>query len=61
MFVVQVGVKTECKIYGCRSYSERQKYGINSLKIKQNFFQKNPLTGQNPLFFFLILIALLIV
>jgi hypothetical protein len=22
-------------------YSERQKYGINSLKIKQNFFQKN--------------------
>jgi hypothetical protein len=21
-------------------YSERQKYGINSLKIKQNFFQK---------------------
>jgi hypothetical protein len=22
-------------------YSERQKYGINSLKIKQIFFQKN--------------------
>jgi hypothetical protein len=22
-------------------YSERQKYGINSLKIKPNFFQKN--------------------
>jgi hypothetical protein len=22
-------------------YSERQKYGINSLKMKQNFFQKN--------------------
>jgi hypothetical protein len=21
-------------------YSERQKYGINSLKIKQNFFKK---------------------
>jgi hypothetical protein len=27
-------------------YSERQKYGINSLKIKQNFFQKNLCTGQ---------------
>jgi hypothetical protein len=27
-------------------YSELQKYGINSLKIKQNFFQKNPSTGQ---------------
>jgi hypothetical protein len=27
-------------------YSERQKYGINSLKIKQNFFQKNLWTGQ---------------
>jgi hypothetical protein len=26
--------------------SERQKYGINSLKIKQNFFQKNLCTGQ---------------
>jgi hypothetical protein len=22
-------------------YSERQKYGINSLKLKQKFFQKN--------------------
>jgi hypothetical protein len=28
------------------TYSERQKYGINSLKIKQNFFQKNLWTGQ---------------
>jgi hypothetical protein len=27
-------------------YSERQKYGINSLKIKQNLFQKNLWTGQ---------------
>jgi hypothetical protein len=27
-------------------YSERQKYGINSLKIKQHFFQKNLGTGQ---------------
>jgi hypothetical protein len=27
-------------------YSERQKYGINSLKIKQNCFQKNLWTGQ---------------
>jgi hypothetical protein len=27
-------------------YSERQKYGINSLKIKQMFFQKNLWTGQ---------------
>jgi hypothetical protein len=27
-------------------YSERQKYGINSLKIKQQFFQKNLWTGQ---------------
>jgi hypothetical protein len=27
-------------------YSERQKYGINSLKIKQHFFQKNLCTGQ---------------
>jgi hypothetical protein len=27
-------------------YSERQKYGINSLKIKQFFFQKNRWTGQ---------------
>jgi hypothetical protein len=29
-----------------RIYSERQKYGINSLKIKQNFFEKNLWTGQ---------------
>jgi hypothetical protein len=27
-------------------YSEREKYGINSLKIKQTFFQKNLRTGQ---------------
>jgi hypothetical protein len=27
-------------------YSERQKYGINFLKIKQNCFQKNLWTGQ---------------
>jgi hypothetical protein len=27
-------------------YSERQKYGINSLKIKQIFFQKNLWTDQ---------------
>jgi hypothetical protein len=27
-------------------YSERQKYGINSLEIKQIFFQKNLWTGQ---------------
>jgi hypothetical protein len=27
-------------------YSERQKYGINFLKIKQIFFQKNLWTGQ---------------
>jgi hypothetical protein len=27
-------------------YSERQKYGINSLKIKQIFFQKIVWTGQ---------------
>jgi hypothetical protein len=27
-------------------YSERQKYGINSLKIKQNFFRKNLWAGQ---------------
>jgi hypothetical protein len=27
-------------------YSERQKYGINSLKIKQSFFQKNLWAGQ---------------
>jgi hypothetical protein len=27
-------------------YSERQKYGIHSLKIKQHFFQKNLWTGQ---------------
>jgi hypothetical protein len=27
-------------------YSERQKYGINSLKIEQNFFQKNLGIGQ---------------
>jgi hypothetical protein len=27
-------------------YSERQKYGINSLKIKQIFLQKNLWTGQ---------------
>jgi hypothetical protein len=31
---------------GFSIYSERQKYGINSLKIKQNFFQKNLWTGQ---------------
>jgi hypothetical protein len=29
------------KGYTTTLYSERQKYGINSLKIKQNFFQKN--------------------
>jgi hypothetical protein len=29
-----------------RAYSERQKYGINSLKIKHNFFQKKLWTGQ---------------
>jgi hypothetical protein len=29
-----------------KMYSERQKYGINSLKIKQNFFQKNLWAGQ---------------
>jgi hypothetical protein len=29
-----------------RIYSERQKYGINSLKIKQIFFQKNLCIGQ---------------
>jgi hypothetical protein len=28
------------------TYSERQKYGINSLKIKQIFFQKNLWTGE---------------
>jgi hypothetical protein len=33
-------------IYLCFIYSERQKYGINSLKIKQNFFQKNLWTDQ---------------
>jgi hypothetical protein len=27
-------------------YSEREKYGINSLKIKQTSFQKNLWTGQ---------------
>jgi hypothetical protein len=27
-------------------HSERQKYGINSLKIKQTLFQKNLWTGQ---------------
>jgi hypothetical protein len=27
-------------------YSERQKYGINSLEIKHIFFQKNLWTGQ---------------
>jgi hypothetical protein len=27
-------------------YGERQKYGINSLKIKQNCFQKNLWTGR---------------
>jgi hypothetical protein len=27
-------------------YSERQKYGINSLKIKKKNFQKNLWTGQ---------------
>jgi hypothetical protein len=27
-------------------YSERQKYGINSLKIKQNFLKKNLWPGQ---------------
>jgi hypothetical protein len=27
-------------------YSERQKYGINSLEIKQIFYQKNLWTGQ---------------
>jgi hypothetical protein len=27
-------------------YNERQKYGINSLKIKQIFFQKNLWTGR---------------
>jgi hypothetical protein len=32
--------------FGDTTYSERQKYGINSLKIKQNFFQKNLWTGQ---------------
>jgi hypothetical protein len=32
---------------GCLGiYSERQKYGINSLKIKQKFFLKNLWTGQ---------------
>jgi hypothetical protein len=31
---------------GDYKYSERQKYGINSLKIKQIFFQKNLWTGQ---------------
>jgi hypothetical protein len=33
-------------IRGHTVYSERQKYEINSLKIKQNFFQKNLWTGQ---------------
>jgi hypothetical protein len=32
-----------CMLY---IYSERKKYGINSLKIKQNFFQKNLWTGR---------------
>jgi hypothetical protein len=34
------------RVINTRKYSERQKYGINSLKIKQNFFQKNIWTGQ---------------
>jgi hypothetical protein len=29
--------------YSCNIYSERQKYGINSLKIKQFFFQNSSL------------------
>jgi hypothetical protein len=33
------------KMWFDRIYSERQKYGINSLKIKQNVFQKNLWTG----------------
>jgi hypothetical protein len=36
----------ETAMYTRLVYSERQKYGINSLKIKQNFFQKNLWTGQ---------------
>jgi hypothetical protein len=27
-------------------YSERQKYGVSSLEVKQNFFFKNLWTGQ---------------
>jgi hypothetical protein len=34
------------KILALTVYSERQKYGINSLEIKQIFFQKNLWTGQ---------------
>jgi hypothetical protein len=30
----------------CMFICERQKYGINLLKIKQNFFQKNLWTGR---------------
>jgi hypothetical protein len=38
----------KCNNFGAYSkiYSERQKYGINSLEIKQIFFQKNLWTGQ---------------
>jgi hypothetical protein len=39
-------LKTVKMICNSIVYSERQKYGINSLKIKQNFFQKNRWTGQ---------------
>jgi hypothetical protein len=42
-FITPCISNTECYI---RTYNERQKYGINSLKIKQNFFQKNLWTGQ---------------
>jgi hypothetical protein len=43
--VIKIFVKIICfSIYVL--YSEREKYGINSLKIKHNIFQKNLWTGQ---------------
>jgi hypothetical protein len=38
--------RTNLFIQNLLIYSERQKYGINSLKIKHIFFQKNLWSGQ---------------
>jgi hypothetical protein len=44
--LIELKHRVSLTLYKKKIYSERQKYGINSLKIKQNFFQKNLWTGQ---------------